>query len=472
MRRPLTDIEALMWNLDSHPMLVSTMGSIALLGATPDPERLRTTVGHAIVEMPALRRRVSSGALPLAEPMWEPDPDFDLDHHLRQLRLPARAGLDTLFDTATQLINDPFDRSRPPWQITLLTGLPRGRSALVVKAHHSIADGQGLLQLGQSMFDLSADAPARPPVDVTSAFSESGSAEPQFDDDSPHDSATAAVRKTVDRVLGLAADAVGLAASPTKLSALAGDLGAATRMLGGGVVDQPSVSPLWTDRSRNRRALFLTASLPDLRDAASRNGHQINSVFVAACAEAAIEYHRANDSMLGHVSASVAISTRTDDHPDAHNAVVPCGIVIPGAGASQQDRLDAIAEQITERRSQLRENDQGIGTASHLATFVPSPLAAHATLEQARKLDFATSNLPGPPVPLWFAGAPIETMFPLGPVAGTAFNITMLSFVDEAAFGLHFDPLAVTDAALLASELRSALARLRVPCRIRSPRFT
>ena len=456
-----------MWGLEHHPMLASTMGSIAMLEGAPDEQRFRNSVAHAVLDVERLRHRVSAPVLPFADLEWESDPDFDLDHHVRTMRMPRGSTLDDLFDLATRIVNDPFDRSRPLWSMTLITGLDSealgsGKAALVVKAHHSIADGQGLIRLGLGLFDLEADADPRPTIDLAAAI-----AELTDDAPSPRDAVAEAIRGRVERFLGLAVEAVGTLGSPSRASDLAHEIAATTELLGGGVVKQPSVSPLWTRRSRNRRSFHLHTSLPDLRAQAGALGCSVNDLFMVACTEAALGYHRALGVELEHVSTSFVISTRTDDHPDAHNAAVPCGIVMPGSGATTSDRLHSVKTQVAERRKAIGARQPGLDAASQLAGFVPDAVAAATAVEQARKLDFATSNLPGPGLPLWLAAAPVEWFSPLGPVAGTAFNVTMLSFLDDAAMGIHYDPAAVADAPLLASELRSSLARLHIDCRTR-----
>ncbi|MEZ5227629.1 MAG: WS/DGAT domain-containing protein [Acidimicrobiales bacterium] len=191
---------------------------------------------------------------------------------------------------------------------------------------------------------------------------------------------------------------------------------------------------------------------------------------MTACAEAAIGYHRTLGEELPHVVTSVVVSTRTEDDPDAHNAVIPSAVVVPGAGASTDERLRAVQQQVAERRAAIDRHQGGLDAASRIAGFVPPMVAAAAAIDQARRIDIATSNLPGPPMPMWLAGVPVRWISPLGPVAGTACNITMLTFCDDAALGVHYDPNAVADARLLGSELVSALARLQISCRGRSPR--
>ncbi len=463
MRRRLTDVEALLWGLEQHPMLASTMGSIVMLDSSPDPSRVRAAIASAVTTLEPLRLRVAAPPLPLADLTWEPDPDFDLDHHVRVLRVPARSSFDDVIDLATQIINDPFDRSRPPWAMTLLTGLPNKKSALVIKAHHSIADGQGMLRLGLALFDLDPSSAPTSGADVSS-FSD------HHDDATTIEGVNAAIRGRVERILGLAVDALATLGSPARVSSLTSDIAAITQILGGGVVERPSVSTLWSRRTRNRRSFHLGASLSDMRAEAATRECSINDLFVTAVAEATIDYHRTHEVELDHVALSVAVSTRTDDHPDAHNAVVPCGIVVPGSGFSTAERLHAIAVQVADRRASLPRHERRLDKAGQLAGLVPPAIAAAAAVEQSRKLDIATSNLPGPPIALWLAGSGVEWISPLGPVGGTACNITMLTFVDEASFGVHYDPAAVADAGLLASGLRSSLARLNIDCRRRSPR--
>jgi len=76
-------------------------------------------------------------------------------------------------------------------------------------------------------------------------------------------------------------------------------------------------------------------------------------------------------------------------------------------------------------------------------------------------IDFVTSNVPGVPVPVWFAGARLEAQFPFGPLAGSAMNVTLLSYVDEAQIGINTDPAAVPDPEVLLSCFTDAFDEIR-----------
>ena len=82
-------------------------------------------------------------------------------------------------------------------------------------------------------------------------------------------------------------------------------------------------------------------------------------------------------------------------------------------------------------------------------------------------MDLATSNVPGPPVPVFFAGRRVIRWIPVGPVSGTAVNVTLMSYDGTAYVGMHIDPAAIPDPKLLKNCLRAGLGDLGLRARIR-----
>jgi diacylglycerol O-acyltransferase len=95
-----------------------------------------------------------------------------------------------------------------------------------------------------------------------------------------------------------------------------------------------------------------------------------------------------------------------------------------------------------------------------LALLVPAPLLAGAARRQVETIDFATSNVRAAPFDLFVAGARIEATYAVGPLAGTAFNLTMMSYCGALNLGLHVDRGAVTDPDLLHRCLVDSFAEL------------
>lgn len=71
------------------------------------------------------------------------------------------------------------------------------------------------------------------------------------------------------------------------------------------------------------------------------------------------------------------------------------------------------------------------------------------------------SNIPGPPVPLYVAGAAVEAIYPMGSVAdGSALNISAMSYRDSLYVGLVADRASVPDLDAIAKQLTAALDEL------------
>jgi diacylglycerol O-acyltransferase len=72
------------------------------------------------------------------------------------------------------------------------------------------------------------------------------------------------------------------------------------------------------------------------------------------------------------------------------------------------------------------------------------------------------SNVPGPPFPLYLAGAKLELLCPLGPVMeGAGLNVTVISYMDTLDIGLIACRESVPDLWDLANGFRDALEELK-----------
>ncbi|MDQ1364832.1 MAG: diacylglycerol O-acyltransferase / wax synthase, partial [Acidimicrobiaceae bacterium] len=157
------DADALMWSIEKDPMLRSTITSVLVFDRPIDHDRLVDKVERASRAIPRLRQRVMANTFSIAPPRWEVDPNFDLRYHLRFVASPsvspgagpgaspgagpgASPGAGTMSDVlaiASPEAMSSFDLARPLWQMLVVEGMADGRSAVVVKLHHTITDGIG-----------------------------------------------------------------------------------------------------------------------------------------------------------------------------------------------------------------------------------------------------------------------------------------------------------------------------------------
>src|SRR4051812_48678077 len=168
--RRMTDAEALMWNVEKDPWLNPSGASLIILDRPPDFAHFRKQVAAAVVEVPRLMERVVGGLGRLQPPVWRPDPEFDLDFHVRQMALPAPGTMSQLQEMATQIYQDPYDRTRPLWMYIVIEGLEDGRAAMVWKIHHTVADGTGAARLSEAFIQATRQAPEPPEVDLDAAL--------------------------------------------------------------------------------------------------------------------------------------------------------------------------------------------------------------------------------------------------------------------------------------------------------------
>jgi WS/DGAT/MGAT family acyltransferase len=457
----MTATEALMWSVERDPVLRSSFTNVTILEQSPDVARLRGRVERSLDDVPRLRQRVHVPAGPLPVPEWVDDPQFDLDYHLRHVALPEPGSERQLLDLAALLAQDAFDPARPLWQFTVVDGLDGGRAALLAKLHHTVTDGVGGLRMSMSFIDFEPHPPAPGAAGARSAKGEERDAEEGGSGLDAVEAERGPVRRVAElaRQLGRVPQAVSEAA---ELLAHPIDVGrdvasqaveTARSFVRQAVLTDASRSPLWAGRrSVGRHFDAMRVELEPLKRAAKALGGTVNDAYVTGVSGGAGAYHRAKGVIPPELRMSMPISTRSD-RSAAGNAFVPARVLVP---TDVEDPLERFAL-VHERLAAVKE-ERALGLANAFAgvlTGLPAPLLARLARQQVETVDFAASNLRGSPVDLFVAGARVSSNHPMGPTAGTAFNVTVLSYRDSLDLGLVVDTAAVDDPDLL----RRCLAR-------------
>jgi diacylglycerol O-acyltransferase / wax synthase len=450
----MSDVEALMWNLEKDPRLSASIASLTILDRSPDRERLRSRLTLAVAAVPRLRQRVVPALGRLAPPEWRDDPDFDLDRHLRWIALPAPGDDDQLCELAAQLSAAVYDRTRPLWEFTVISGLRGGRAAMLQRLHHTITDGEGGVRMSAQFLDLERDAtepmvtldPVPPAPEPTSLL----------------ETAAATVAHDARRALGVVRRAgeaaAGLALDPPALVRAGADVAAtvqsAARQL---AVTDPARSPLWKPRSTRRHLEILSVPFDEAKVAAATLGGSLNDLFVAGATGAAGAYHRARGVEVDELRMAMPISTRTDRSAGG-NAFSPTRVLVPAGLTDPRERFAEV-----HRRLSGTKSERGLALvqgAAGVFNLLPTSVLVRVALNQVETVDFTTSNVRGAPFDLYLAGARIISNHPLGPLGGTAWNLTLMSYAGRLDMGLHVDTGAVDDPAGLKGALEAAFDEL------------
>src|SRR5258708_1269729 len=135
------------------------VGGLCVLDPSGAPKpltlaRLTEVLGERIPLVPVLRRKLLNVPLGLDQPYWIDDADFDIEYHIREIALPSPGSDAQLTEQVARLHARPLDRSRPLWEIYLITGLAQGRAAVYTKIHHSAIDGASGAELLTVLLDL------------------------------------------------------------------------------------------------------------------------------------------------------------------------------------------------------------------------------------------------------------------------------------------------------------------------------
>jgi diacylglycerol O-acyltransferase / wax synthase len=470
----MSDFEALMWNVEKDPWLNPSGATVSLLDRPVDTEQFARRLRFAVAKIPRLRERVMPGLGRLSPPVWATDPEFDFDYHLRHVSLPSPGSVRQLYDLVTRFYEDPFDRTRPLWQFVVIDGLEGGRGAVFWKVHHTISDGIGLIRLSEAYMEPRRHAKVPVEVDLDRVIADTLAHE-RHDDrrfDGPQSLVTAASRSAGHlwrRQLGIARRTAGEAALLTVDPLRAKDQaeaairtvrGTIEQARGGGGADIPGGSPLWRSRSRRRHLESLGVSLEAAKAAGQVLGGSINDFFVAGAVQGAIDYHDLRGAEVDALNISFVVSTRAaGDTAAGGNSFTPTRVQVPGGTMTPEARFRAVRDRMAERRSGTA-GQGAFGGVAGLANLLPTSVVTRVARSQVMKVDFATSNMRAAPFPMYISGAEIIENVTMGPVAGTAFNLTAISYNGSLDMGVFMDPVAVTDPGGLRDCLAAGYAQL------------
>jgi diacylglycerol O-acyltransferase len=435
----MSDADALMWNVEKDPTLRSTVVTVLTFDRSPDWDTLVERVERGSRLIPRLRQRVVTPLLRLGPPYWSGDPHFDLSYQLRRVRAPEPANFECVLEFARNAAMAGFDRARPLWEYTVVDGLEGGRSAFVIKVHHSMTDGVGGMKLLMMLFDLEREPAAPGPCDEFDELPVFGPLDlVARSRDDRRRQAFGIVRRGLVNALGAARSAVGDPQGAVREAArvarsLASFLAPATTPR----------SPIMGARSLARRLGTLDVPLDDLKRAAKAVGGSMNDAFVTAVVGGLERYHDRHGFAPDDLRMVMPINVRGEGAALGGNHFTPARFLVPLQIADPAQRMRALGQ-----LSRTVRDEPAVALTDTLAMVLnqlPTPVTTTFFGAMLKGSDFVTSNVPGSPFPLYVAGAELERLYPFGPLSGTAANITLLSHCGTCCIGVNTDAVAVPD---------------------------
>jgi diacylglycerol O-acyltransferase / wax synthase len=461
----LSGLDAAFLALESSSMF-GHVGSLCIVdpSTTAEPltlDRLTRVVASRLPLVPPFRRRLVEVPLGLDMPYWIDDPDFDIEFHVRELALPAPGNDHQLREQAARLHARPLDRARPLWELYLISGLSGGRVAIYTKVHHAAIDGVSGNDILAAVLDITPEG--RPEEDVPPRVVESEPSAISMLVRSAWSLAGNPVRGA-RLTYSLARTLPTLAASPARPR-----LPIIDRLLGRDsnvVLNSPGLrapaTPFNKPIGPHRRWSFRTVPFEEVRAVKNASGTTVNDVVMALCAGALRRYLDDHDALPdAPLVAAVPVSVRTEEQKGTGgNRVSTMMAALPTNLADPLERLHAAHEAM--RAAKEQHGAMPADLLADVTQFAMPALAGQAArlsarlrlLERINPFNLIISNVPGPNVPLYYAGAKLLTYYPLSAIAeGQGLNITVMSYGGGLHFGLIADRDLVPDLDLLAGYL-------------------
>jgi diacylglycerol O-acyltransferase len=471
MPQRLTPLEVSLLALDTvhTPGHVGTVDIFDSGPASLTYERLVALIRERIAFVPRYRQRIRGIPVRLAPPVWVDDEDFDLTFHVRRSALPRPGTLAQLRELVGRVMAQRLDTSRPLWEMYLVEGLEADRLALLGKSHLCLVDGIDTVEIGQVLLDSTARSHQIPGTgtdgDTWHPAPEPSSLELLAGAlwESAQDPVMA-----VENLRGALTSALGVAVAVGEaVGGVAGALGelAADALRG----RRPaSDSPLTGLVSEQRRFTTVVASLNDLKAVRQEYHHTINDVVLAMVSGGLRSWLLTRGESIragSSLTALVPMSVAEDDGElsSLGSQVAPHLQRLPIAEPNALMRLHQIAYDTQAHKDSGRA--VGARSLADIAGFAPSTLHAlgvRTSIELVRKQhDLVITNVPGPQVPLFAAGAQLVASYPVLPLsAGHVLAIGVTSYNGEVFFGLTADRDAISDLDVLAQCLLDALDEL------------
>lgn len=459
--RPLSGMDAMFLYLETPSSHMHVTGVFVL-----DPtgveggfsyDRVLAMVEERLPFAPPFRRRLVEVPLHLHHPVWIEDPNFDIDYHVRRTCLPSPGGEEELAAFVGRIVGLPLDRTKPLWELWFVEGLADGRFAIVTKIHHAAIDGVSGAELTANFLDLEPNPgprefdgpewkPDRMPSDLEmltyAATSLAG-----------HPlAAMRTARRVVETMLHISERnrMPGIEAPPSPFSA--------------------PKTPLNQAITPHRRVAFGDVGLDELKAVKNHFGCTVNDVVLALSAGMLRRYLDMEDEIPEvPLVAMVPISVRTEEQRGtAGNRVSAMLVSLATDVADPVARLKTIAESTRHAKDQDKAIGADVLTDWTEFTF-PALMGRAARLTSSTRVfdrlrpifNVTISNVPGPPFPLYLAGAQLERMHPVGPIhEGIGLNITVMSYLGRVFFGLLACRETVPDVALMPGLVRESLDEL------------
>lgn len=413
--------------------------------------RVRRHIAKRLHLSPVFTRQLANMPLDFANPVWVRAETVDLTKHVVRVTLPAPGTMAQFEAAIARLHAQPLDRTRPLWRFHVIEGLQDGGLGFYSKVHHATLDGASGVAFAQAMLDFAPTPRAVEP----------------------------ARRRRTEHpgVVALIGTALKVSGSQTVnlVRLLPGLARAAARLATGstGFRRNLSLGPRTAfNRTIDAGRSFATASLPlaAVRQLSKANDATLNDVVLTLVGGALREYLRTRGGVpTKSLVVAMPVSLREAGNTEATTLATMTLASLATDIADPIERLRAV-QASTQAAKEVTRQLKGLIPTDFPSLGLPWLLSAAASLYGRTSLanrippiaNLVVSNVPGPDIPLYLAGARLKTYWPVSIVEhGLGLNITLQSYAGSLEFGVIAARVGIPDARPLARALEHAFADLQ-----------
>ncbi|WP_067836983.1 WS/DGAT/MGAT family O-acyltransferase [Nocardia lijiangensis] len=428
-------------------------------GARYSFDSFKAELGRRVPLIPQMRRRLHEVPFNLDHPVWVEDPDFDLDYHIRRIGIPTPGGRRELAELVGDIASRPMDRDRPLWQMNVVEGIDGDKVAVICKYHHAAVDGITGTNMMMHLCDMEPGLTRPEPTEEWQPES------------TPNDwkLLAEAVVRLPDKagIVGMVPKTVGMLAGFAQRRRN-NQAGMALPLTAPRTPFNKAITP-------HRAVAFAEADLADIKEIKTAFDVKVNDVVltvVGGVLRAYLDKHGElpDRSLIASVPVSVHEQSR---HTEGINKV---SSLFSELGTDIADPVERLRSVAAANRNAKEEHDLiGADFLQDWSKYAPPntfQLAArvYSSLKLAEHHpvvhNLVVSNVPGPPMPLYFLGIKVDAMYPFGPVFhGAGLTVTVLSNNGDLDIGFIACKELVPDVATMADAVPGIIDELRTAAR-------
>ncbi len=442
-KQNLSSVDAAWYGMEDPTNLMMVSG-IMTFDRPISLARFQEVIEHRWLTFDRFRQRVVRPRNPLKSPYWEEDPHFEMNAHVQRVGLPSPGDQTALQEMASVLMSIPLDHSKPLWQFHLIENYGEG-CAIMGRFHHCLADGMAMMFVLLSMTDMQRDAPLPEPqlpdVEAVRGGYLSGSVGRLA---RQAKSAVKTAHNLTNRLMDESRAIFDNPAHALELVKQGAELSLTTGRI---VLRPPDRKTIFRGELGVLKKATWSRPLPlsDIKAIKNVTGGTVNDVLITAMTGGLRRYMLLRHEEVDGVDfrATVPVNLRTpEEMGELGNKFGLVYLKLPVYIEDVQERLQEVSRRMTALKNSS-EAAVALGILSGIG-MTPADVQQQLVNMFGAKATAVMTNVPGPPMPLYLAGAKITSIMFWVPQAGrVGLGISIMSYAGNVWLGV------VTDAGLV-----------------------